>query len=172
LRIRQDLFHDQLNGLFQLRILSFYHQVGPVFHNDIWLHPVIFYHPLAVQVIAGRLWTGDKASVNERDIAANAANTTPGSFSDERAKFVVLEVVAEQVAVGSGVVIGNAGHSAVEDDRWNRPALPVAIRSHPSQHSPQPFEDQLIHKTAAVVAHVDDQAFLTNLREVLFDELI
>ena len=54
----------------------------------------------------------------------------------------------------------------------NGVAGPVARGVHAGQHAAQAVEDELIHKAAAVVAHVEDHAFFADLREVLLDEFI
>src|SRR4029453_3438024 len=83
-----------------------------------------------------------------------------------------LEEVTEDVAVGSSVLIRQAGHSTMEHHRRHGPRFPVARRTHAHQDAAKTGEDQLIDETAAVVANVDDHALFADLREPLPDKLI
>src|SRR5271157_1034775 len=84
----------------------------------------------------------------------------------------MLKEVAEKVAIRRGIMIGDARHVSVKDRRRNRVPFKVAGRAHCAQHPPQSFENQLVNKAPAVVAHVEDDALLTNLGKVLLDELV
>src|SRR5690242_15594862 len=67
-------------------------------------------------------------------------------------------------------MIGNTSHGPVEHDGRNGAALPVAHGIHTGEDAAETLEDELIDETAAIVADVNDHAFLTNLREELLDE--
>src|SRR6185437_930075 len=163
--------HD-FDGLLQLRVLPFHYQVGAILDHNVGLHAAVLHHPLAVEVVARGLGTRNVASIHKRYLAADATHSAPGAFADEGAEFVVLEVIAEYVTVRGSITIGHTGHGAVEYDWGNGVALPVANGAHAGQHAPQPGEDELVHKAAAVVAHVDNHSLFADLREVLFDEFI
>src|SRR5262249_32974463 len=82
----------------------------------------------------------------------------------------LLEKVTEEVAVGCGVMISDACHVSVEDIARYRAGLEVAGGAHGRERAAQAFEDKLIDEASAVVADVEDDAFLADLREVLLYE--
>src|SRR6185369_9978268 len=172
LRIGLDFLQHDFDGLLQLRVLPFHYQVGAILDHNVGLHAAVLHHPLAVEVVARGLGTRNVASIHKRYLAADATHSAPGAFADEGAEFVVLEVIAEYVTVRGSITIGHTGHGAVEYDWGNGVALPVANGAHAGQHAPQPGEDELVHKAAAVVAHVDNHSLFADLRKVLFDEFI
>ena len=93
--------------------------------------------PICYSDRRARLGASNVASVDQRDLAANPADTSPCAFADERAQFVILKVITEYVAIGRGVAVGDAGHGAVEYDRGDGAALPIAVRAHARQYPPQ-----------------------------------
>src|SRR4029077_11552279 len=153
------VFHHQFDGFFQLWVLAFHEQVWAVLNYHVRLHAFVFDDPFAVEVVAGKLRTSDVTAVNQRNRATDTAYPTPGTFADEWSELVILEVVAEQVAVRRGIVIGNAGHGTIEDIRRNCKAFKIAGRTHAGQNSTQTLKDKRVNEAAAVVTNVNDHAF-------------
>ena len=160
LRTRLDLLHDFLDGAFELRILAAEYVVRAVVHLDIGSDTAVLNNPFAIDI----------AAVDQRDVAAYATDASPGAFANEWAQLIRLEELAEDVAVRSSVLVGNAGHVTVEYNRRHGTALPVAGGVHACEHPAQALKDQLIDEPTAVVANVDDQSLLANLGEELLDE--
>ena len=69
-------------------------------------------------------------------------------------------------------MIGDAHHRTVKHDGRHSTRLPVARSVHAGENAPQPFENELIYKAAAVVADVNDQPLFANLREKLLNESV
>src|SRR5262249_17120885 len=103
---------------------------------------------------------------------ADSTNASPCSLSDKRPQLVELESVTEEVSVRRCVMVRDADHRSVEDICWNCAALEVARGIHCCEDATQPFKDQLIHKSAAVVSDINDEALFANLRKVLLYKLI
>ncbi len=125
------------------------------------------------QVVAGEFRPRDVAPIQQRNLTANAAHASPGAFSDERPQLVILKEIAEDVAVGRCVVVGQHSHRPMKDIRRDRVWLSSCAPSPcPASIRRKPLEDQLIHKAAAVVANINDQSFFADLREVLFHKFV
>src|SRR6202035_1187043 len=129
------------------------------------LYAAILDQPLAIETVEREFRTRDVSAVHERYIAANASHATPRPLTDERAQFVLLEEVAEKIAIRRGIMIGNARHVPMENVGRDRSWLPVARWTHSGQHSAQAREDKLVDETTAVIADVEYDAFFANLRE-------
>src|SRR5258707_14698462 len=65
LRIRLDLLHYFFDGSFQLRVLSFYHRLRTIFHNDVKLDSMAFDDPLAFNAVTPEFPPRDVAAVDE-----------------------------------------------------------------------------------------------------------
>src|SRR4051812_45149309 len=89
LRVSLHILQHNLDGLLELRILSFDDLFRAVFHHDVGLHPAILDDPLAVQVVAGELWARDIAAIQQRYGTTNATYPSPGALANERSKFVL-----------------------------------------------------------------------------------
>src|ERR1035438_9143886 len=92
-------------------------------------------------------------------------DASPRAHTDQRTQVILLEVVTENVAVGSGVSVGDAGERSVKDHVGDGATGEIAGGIHAYEDAAQTLEDELIHRAAAVVANVDDQSLLADLRE-------
>jgi len=92
-----DFFHHELDCFLQLRIASFFHQVGSVVDLDVGRDAAVFDLPLAVEAVESEFWTGNISAIDQRNFSADAAHAAPGALSNERPEFIDFEEVAEKI---------------------------------------------------------------------------
>src|SRR3974390_2796319 len=170
--MRRNLLHDEVNRLLQLRVVSGEDLTGQVVNLDVGRHSTVLDQPLAVESVERELGRGHIAAVDQRNVAANAAYTSPGALANQRTEFVHLEKVAEEITVGGGIVVGDASHVSIEDVVRLGVGRPIAGRSHAGEHAPQPLEDKLVDEASSVVTDIEDHALLADLREILLHEFV
>ncbi len=108
------MLHDLLDGALQLRVLAPDYVVGAVVNFDVGSDATILHHPLAVQVVPGEFGASDVATIDERNVPADAADSSPSAFADERAEFVDFEKLAEDIAIGGSAAFPRASFPSLE----------------------------------------------------------
>ena len=78
--MRRNLLHDEVNRLLQLRVVSGEDLTGQVVNLDVGRHSTVLDQPLAVESVERELGPGHIAAVDQRNVAANAAYTSPGAL--------------------------------------------------------------------------------------------
>src|ERR1700726_897837 len=166
------ILHQQFQRFFQLRIASRPHQIGTVIDDHVRLDAVVLDQPLAVEAVERKLRPGDVTAIHQGGISADTAHSAPGAHPNHRPQLVELKKICKEIAVRGGVLIAYGVHVTVKNGVGYRAGRPITRGLHARQHAPEPFKDNLVHKAAAVKAHVEDQTLLANLGKELAHELI
>src|ERR1700745_3344298 len=93
--IRLNLLDHFLNCTVELLVLTFPHANRTIVDFNVRRNAPVFDDPLAVEVVARELGSGDVPAVEQRHLPADAAHTAPCSFADERTELVNLKHLAE-----------------------------------------------------------------------------
>ena len=146
---------------------------GIVIDHDVGIDAVALDDPvLAVLRIGRELRPEELAAISQRKRIANADDAAPGAFADQFAKAHRLEAIRENVAVGGGELVTERDHRADEGLRRIRLRRAVARDLDHDERAPEPLDDERRNKAAAISAHIDDESFLFDLREVLLGEFV
>src|ERR1700676_1545309 len=170
-RHRGQELHELLYTALQLRVMAFQYFHRVLFDDDIRIHSVPLDDPTAVLICRAELWHKYGAAVEQRSVVVDPDHTAPGALADECADFPLAERVRKNITVGCGVLIDQCHfRSRLHDARIGIRRLVIARKAGTAEGSRQPLDQQLGNIAAAVVAHVDHQTFLSDLRIPPFDE--
>jgi len=136
-------------------------------HLDVRIGSVVLDTPAHIFKPEGELGLRRDRPIDERVPREDADDSTPRSLSYQRSQTEELEGVTEDVAVRSGMLVGERNHRSHR--RIHRIGLRLAIPSEvvPDPDTAQLLEQQLRHMSPPVVPHVDDQPLMVDLRAVV-----
>jgi hypothetical protein len=170
-RVLLQRFHCQLHSFFELHVYAFAPSGGIEVNVHVGRRADVFDFPLAFGCIETEVRRGDVAAIHQRGIAADADQTAPGAFADDRADLFAFEHPGQEVTTRTGVFIR-------QHDFWPRHYAERSRRFHTFAHSPvtddlfaQVVNDVIGRAAAAVEAFVNHRAFFVELREVVAIEI-
>ncbi len=103
-----------------------------------------FDDPAAIGTIGSELRHIHRGAIDERPMVGDANDATPRPLADERTQSRLAEPVRKDVAVGSRVLVENAGHMAVKHRRRVRIGIVIGAREPRAEQPPtQPFDHHL-----------------------------
>src|SRR5579871_1285977 len=125
------------NSSFQLWVLPCHKGLGRIVHLYRRVRAVVLYAPADISEPEAKLRLRGDGPVHQRDqrivVADHAA---PGAFAHQRAEVEHLEGMAEYVAVGAGILIGQRHQRAARrlNEVWFRLAPPLEAIAEPWPH--------------------------------------
>ena len=144
-----------------------------VVHPDIGLHSDTLHDPfLPFNVIAREFRLVQIPAVKEGKRSADPHNTAPRPFSDDRAKFVLLEPIRHNISVGRREFIEQ--HDLWPENRSTRINIGGAVACDVDHRdlASQSLDDLRRYVASPVPAHIHDQTFFPQLRIVILHKLV
>ena len=151
----------------QLRVSARAVVLRPHLDFDVRVRAVIFHLPADVREPKAELRLRGESLVRQRVPRGDADHAAPGALADQGAQLHQLKAVAEDVAVGAGVFVGDGHHGAGGRLARVGPDAEVAALNVADAPAREFLQQKLRDMPAAVETHVHDQRIPVDLdREV------
>src|SRR5258708_3097504 len=147
-------------------------KVRPLPHNVVWVNAVIFHDPFATIVRRPecKFWRGDVAAVMQRNPAKNADESAPRARAHDGPNFLAMKEPREGVASGARNLVDDHHLRPINRDGRPRSVLAFARRERGEKLTAELFRVEVRNLSAGIVALIDDDAVLIELRGELLVE--
>src|SRR5262245_15668834 len=173
MRILLQFLHQPADGLFELNVAAFAPGLRIEFDLDVGRDAVVLDLPLAFGRVEGEVWRGNRAAVNQRRVAADAHESAPRAFADQRADLGAAEHIGQIIAAGARILVDQHRLRPRHHAEGLAPIVAVAHRPVAHQRLLQVIDHVIGGLSAAVEALVNDRPLLVELCEIVaVEELV
>src|SRR5215469_1363168 len=151
-RILIEQLQGLLHGSFQLRVAPPYHFIRSVFDLDVRSYALVFYSPLASQVIECEARSSDAAAVNGCRNTKRADQPAPGACADKRSKLSQSEVVRQGIAARACRFVYDHDLGTIDTGRGRCGGLAVTHREISEQLAVKLVDNVIGHHPALIIS--------------------